>query len=241
LDESFGPQKIYRYGATQAYGNLFQELGVTPQTHLVLATTNYDVSAEVALDALGYRPDWGESMNPLGQPSDRALSVEGILDGLPRHTPVLHLHGRVNWLMTPDGIAKSSGMYQESSPDDMGVPIAMLPQLEKDYQGDAFLASMWATFKTALVRSQRVLILGHSLNDVELMDEIVTAFPEGQGVGITIRMNDDGSARFDSDEHEALVINRLTRANRIPMSFGPEPAYHIPSLADWRNSKRVTS
>ena len=91
LDKYFGPQKIYTGGATQAYGNLFQELGITPQSRMVLATTNYDVSAEVALDALGYRPDWGESMNPLGQPSDRALSVEGILEGLPRHTPVLHL------------------------------------------------------------------------------------------------------------------------------------------------------
>ena len=110
---------------------------------------------------------------------------------------------------------------------------------KKNYQGDAFLASMWATFKTALIQSQRVLILGHSLNDVELVDEITSAFPEGQGVGITVRMDDDGSPRFDSQEHEALVIGRFARANRIPMNFGPAPAYYAPSLAEWRDSKAL--
>jgi hypothetical protein len=236
LDDAFGANKIYPQGATDAYGRLLQALGVTSNTRFVFATTNYDVSAEIALDRLGYRPDWGESASPLGNFPERELRVDGILDGLPRSIPVLHLHGRVNWLLRTDGAAVATGAYQESSPDDQGIPIAMLPHINKDYESDSVLSSLWRSFRQALARSHRVFILGHSLNDAELVAEIVGAFPQGERVGISFRGDTDRPAVFDSPEHEERIAKSFPKAHLVPLEFGPDPVFPGAQIGAWRES-----
>jgi len=50
-----------------------------------------------------------------------------------------------------------------------GVPIAILPSLRKDYQKSLTIETTWAEFRKALRRAKKVLVLGHSLHDVELL------------------------------------------------------------------------
>lgn len=235
LDSSFGRDAISSWACEHAYESLFRALGVTPSSRIVLATTNYDMAGEVALDALGYRPAWGENADPLRASPERPLHVDGILDGMPYVTPVLHLHGRVNWIYRPDGSAVSSGPYLESALDDGSVPISMLPGPDKEYEAIPVIESLWESFRSALRRSKRVFVLGHSLNDPRLVAEIVRAFPFGRGVGLSlVKKGSADSLPFDSDLQAELVRVNLPLAKWFhPFLFQPEPEMPTQALLEW--------
>lgn len=163
LVEQFNYGRVSSILAAQGFRELFGRLQVTQDAPLVWVTTNYDPVAELALYEMGRRPECGEPQQLPGV-AQKPLDVVGILGGLPRQTPVLHLHGKVGWYRDPrDGTA----MYraQVTTHDrQFGVPIVMLPDPEKDPSDDV-LALMWSQFEVALRRAKRVLVLGHSLSD----------------------------------------------------------------------------
>lgn len=134
------------FRATAAYKRLFDLLGLTSRSKLVVATTNYDNLAECCLEQVGRLADTGE-VRPLGAIPPRPFQVGGLLEGMPRYTPVLHLHGAVGWYRGPDGsvFAVSGGKLNESH----GEPVLMLPDPDKDYGVEPVITEIWAQFTTA--------------------------------------------------------------------------------------------
>ena len=129
--------------AQQAYGALFAELAIGASSRFVYATTNYDTIGEEMIAALGRMPDVGDfQASPFS--AERDIRVDRLLDGMPRYSPVLHLHGRVGWFRRPDGrvVSVPGHTYNAST----GVPIVMLPDLEKDYATDSIINTLWGEF-----------------------------------------------------------------------------------------------
>ncbi len=103
LYELFADAAVDLDGAAQAYQGLFHSLGLSgPDTRLVYATTNYDTIGEHAISRSGGFPDWGQPPT-LEQGNQTQLAITGLLSGLSRYVPVLHLHGRVGWFRRTDG------------------------------------------------------------------------------------------------------------------------------------------
>jgi hypothetical protein len=103
LFASFGRERINQVRAGTAYEALLGLLQIERRTPVAVATTNYDVSAEVGLLAAGRRPDWGEPQH--FQDAQPPLVVQRLADGWNAYRdPVLHLHGRVGWYLREDGL-----------------------------------------------------------------------------------------------------------------------------------------
>jgi len=105
-------------------------------------------------------PDWGEVAQMPGVP-ERPVRVSGLLSGMPRFVPVLHLHGRIGWFRR----AEDQRIYSVHSPRYMresGTPIIMLPDPDKAYDSDPVINEIWAQFEQALSRARSVFVLGHS-------------------------------------------------------------------------------
>ena len=116
--------------AQSAYLDLLNALQINSRTRWVYGTTNYDVIGETVLSRLGFRPDWGE-LPPVNSYNERRLDVTHLVEAIPRSVPVLHLHGRVGWYRRAAGEAYASDTKRHH--EDYGVPIVMLPDLEKSY------------------------------------------------------------------------------------------------------------
>jgi hypothetical protein len=88
------------------------------------------------------------------------IRIDGLLDGMPRFVPVLHVHACVGWFRRQGGPAysNSSAAYAEG----FGIPIVMLPDLEKEHETDPVISAIWTEFAKRLGRARRVLVLGHS-------------------------------------------------------------------------------
>src|SRR5207245_728564 len=92
LYDQFNDQKLNWMGAASAYGELFKRLGISKRSKVVYATTNYDSLGEQAFGELDRLPDCGEPKTH-GTKQNR-LTLSDLLEGLPRYTPMLHLHGK---------------------------------------------------------------------------------------------------------------------------------------------------
>jgi len=106
----------------------------------------------------------------------RPVRVSGLLSGMPRFVPVLHLHGRIGWFRR----AEDQRIYSVHSPRYMresGTPIIMLPDPDKAYDSDPVINEIWAQFEQALSRARSVFVLGHSLNDRLLVNALSTSSP----------------------------------------------------------------
>jgi hypothetical protein len=183
--ENFGWERINPDAARAAYEALFNALGVNSGSRLVYATTNYDHIGEAVLDRLGRRPDSGvrERFSEPGVSSARHLDMENLTEVVGRYTPVLHLHGAVGWFDQP---GHGPTVVNTTSYDPTwGVPIVMLPSLEKDYQQSTTIETIWIEFRRALQRAKRVLVLGHSLADVELVSALAEDVHPYHRIGFT--------------------------------------------------------
>jgi SIR2-like domain len=220
----------------QAYGALFRLLGVTPPEHpdarWVYATTNYDLIGELAIHLNGGLPDFGEvTFNP-GSP-ERQLKVDNLLGGMPRHVPVLHLHGRVGWFQR-DGAAYSTQVtkYERAS----GTPIIMLPDLDKVYENVGIISPLWQQFEEALSRARRVFVLGHSLNDRALVRALRANVEPMERVAVTFLQSRPG-AEDTADEAAAAVRARvqseLPGASAVPIRFEAGVSLETDALEDW--------
>jgi hypothetical protein len=155
--------------AAQAYGTLLQQLGIGRTHSMVYATTNYDVVGEYVLERIAGLPDWGE-VRSLLRGGESELRVDRLLDGMPRYIPVLHLHGRIGWYRRGGSHPVSGDATRHRR--DYGPPIVMLPDPDKAYDSDPIVYSLWSQFEEALKRARRVFVLGHSLNDRQLVEAI---------------------------------------------------------------------
>jgi hypothetical protein len=231
LYEQFADATVDLSGAAQAYDGLFRSLGLNEATRMVYATTNYDTIGEHAIRQSGGRPDWGQPPS-LGNEGELRLEIPGIIDGIGRYVPVLHLHGRVGWYRREGRVYAANVVRHDQG---FGTPIVMLPDPDKVYDQDDVIISLWQQFGEALARAKRVLVLGHSLNDsyllralvqnIEPLDRIAVAVLEADG--------DDGRPHESAAPVLAKVSQRLGNAAVIPMRFGTTPDAGRPGITAW--------
>jgi hypothetical protein len=229
LIQEFNYSRLAWQEGTEAYRTLFQTLGTPAFGRLVYATTNFDSLGEMALQQLGAMVDTGEpSRQPVGQAN--GLNIARMLEGLPRTTPVLHLHGKAGWYRK-EGLVEvvDTTRHHESH----GTPVVMLPDPNKTYAGDDVLTLLWAQFEEALRDARRVLVLGHSLNDVQLVKALKEQIPDQRHLAITF-FGDESTV--DNDQLERLKSVFGTDPSYYPIRFGPKLAGRLDLLAQWASS-----
>jgi SIR2-like domain len=212
--EEFNPSRLAGQAAAEAYGELLGYLHV-PTGGIVYATTNYDHLGELALNVLGRHPESGDSIEMRGVRRG-PLDVAHLIDLAPWRSPVLHLHGKVGWYRQKDGQIECRDV--QTHDDSHGVPVLMLPAPEKNYAGNDVLLVLWAQFEEALKDARRVLVLGHSLNDILLAKALKEQIPDQRKLGITLLSN-------EQNEHDRLELERLKKIfgdapKYIPLRFG---------------------
>jgi len=226
LFDLFGRQRINGFAASEAYGKLFEAIGrIHRSATVAFATTNYDVSVELALPELGLEVETGELVRPVS--TDRVLRLDKILDAVgPGTTPLFYLHGRVGWYANEQRglVAMPADLgYQEH----LGAPAILLPDPNKDYSLFSFTEEIWRQFREALAAAHHVLVLGHSLNDSALVKELRQI--EQAKLGVTTYPKQD---RANPDEVER-IRDLLPHCHLIPMDFGPEPQFDSQALRQW--------
>lgn len=230
LFEQFGFPRINRDGAEAAYSALLNVLDIGPEQTLVYATTNYDEIGERALQALGRLPDDGRAPQiGTAQSSECRLVMANLVAGLPRYTPVLHLHGKAGWYRRTDPNLTEAGrgdfaidgtQYSEES----GTPIIMLPDPEKSYDAHDAISTLWGEFLKALGFAKRVLVLGHSLNDKQLV-QALHDHCQGERVAVAVLADESGEMAASTKQIQDKVYSELPSACLVPVRFAPEPFF----------------
>ena len=187
---------------------------------------------------LQWNPDWGEP--PQAQTSEQRLSVDGLIQGLPRYVPVLHLHGRVGWYRRLNGsrtpeYATTTTRHQQG----FGVPIVMLPDPNKAYGSDPVISSLWTQFEEALRRARRVFVLGHSLNDTAIVRALQDNVEPLDRIAVTILGKAKEPDTPDASAIEVMDRIRLQLGNAalIPMRFGSHPNAGQEGIETWLGRK----
>ncbi len=201
--------------AESSYAGLLAEFGiVASESSLAFATTNYDRVGENSLHELGFHPDLGYDYPPRGG-VEYELNSKGLAKVAgPNRTPVLHLHGSVGWFIRDDGTPVANPQWSALNDGyNPGVPIAMLPDVDKDYQEFSVIDDVWKEFVLILQRAKAVFVLGHSCNDVKLCDAIKGNVPSHFVCAAYLPTAENG---------QMVVMDRLglSADQTIPMTFG---------------------
>lgn len=239
LYENFG-EPSYDPGLVQnAFQTLLAHLGITRTSRWVYATTNYDVIADAAIEALGAGVDDGTAQRRFQPSAERSFRVEGLVGRMGRDVPLIHLHGRIGWY-SRTGVGSGTGPYAldhvRAYDPAQGVPLVMLPDPNKDPDnGNVVIGEMWLEFRHALERAKRVLVLGHSLHDDPLVGALSAHAPR-PGLAVALLSAVDNPDDFDADATavEAKLVERLPEAHRILMRFGPQYGPSPPpTMTEW--------
>jgi SIR2-like protein len=205
LFEQFGHSRIDDEKAAEAYGKLLEELG---NPDLIVATTNYDRSVETALLQLGHEVITGFSEETIRTP---ILEPTGLVKNRGSKTPVIHLHGAVGWY-------DSDGTVKDHRPDqpfvsNLGTPVVLYPDPEKDPTHDALVSELWAEFRTALESADSILVVGHSLHDPALVDSLNNVKTGLQKPLVISYLDEEGGRRVERSIRGSIGIE---------LEFGPE-------------------
>lgn len=183
LFELFGPARIDAAAASMAYFDLFRMLELTavaeePPSNLILATTNYDRSVEIAFEHLGIYQSLrtGQDGQKWSTPKLRPAGLGTYQDLRPS---LLYLHGAVGWYQNANDeiscLASDEGFNSVH-----GTPAVLYPDDRKDVVGSA-TSAIWEEFRNAANLADRILVLGHSLHDSALV-ETLNSSPAALGV-----------------------------------------------------------
>jgi hypothetical protein len=230
----FGEPSFDLTRARASYEQLLAQLGISARSaNWVYATTNYDRIGDEALEAAGFRIAWGERQRI--RISETIIDADTLLAGVKTTVPVMHLHGRIGWHRRRaseggNAIAVNAAAYQPG----FGTPIVMLPDPNKVYDSDPVINVIWSQFEEALQRAKRILVLGHSLHDEQIVDAIAR-FADMATVAITVYGHQYDSAQPNWNEDPILGVRAelLPQATIIPIRFGEEGAPSPKLLDDW--------
>lgn len=176
------------------------------------ATTNFDRAIEAAIDIEAARENksWIESRDGFTKniAGRRAVWAPNLLNSVDQDgvIPVLHLHGAVGWYFTEDGTTLQSRASDEPI-DDRLTPALLLPDDTKNVS--AFpdpLRQMWDQFKQQLANCTHVLVLGHSLHDAHLVQELEASQKPIAAVAFSERVNDSYDVEHSSDAKELRKV-----------------------------------
>jgi hypothetical protein len=117
-----------------------------------------------------------------------------------------------------------------------GIPIVMLPDPDKVHDQDDVINSLWQQFAEALARANRVLVLGHSLNDSFLMRTLIKNVLPFDRIAVTVLEDeqDQGQPHQSAGPVIAKISQNLVNAAIVPMRFGSSPDAGIKSLRKWQ-------
>jgi hypothetical protein len=205
LFREFGQGQVDDEKARKAYGLLLDYL---ERPDLILATTNYDGSAEAALVGLGLDIDTGFRRRPSRTP---ILKPQGLVTERRGNIPAIHLHGAVGWYER-DGNVGEYHADLDYNPS-LGSPVVLYPDPDKDPTHDATVNLLWAEFQAAVDEVDSILVVGHSLHDPALVRVLKDA-AGSKPVVITYLNPEDRNA----------VLVTVPGAAAVPMDFGPELA-----------------
>lgn len=217
----FGGHAIDHDRTADAYRQLLERLD-SPAS-LLVATTNFDLTAEIGLRAAGLEVTTGMEADQL-RPQNLAQIFEQA-----GQAAVLHLHGAVGWYRKDPLPACGSGENwtppradrvvpgDTSSYDSrLGDPAVELPDPEKAPHRRWEFEKMWCEFGEALKKASRVIVIGHQLNDIELVDRLGT-FAETRRLIVGVHPADT------RDEGERTRLRELLpEARLVGLTFGPE-------------------
>ena len=218
LYEQFAERRHDPQRALAAYSSLFGTLGIATGTRWVYATTNYDTIGEQVIRDAGFLPDWGQPPT-VGNEGERPIHIPGLLDGVGRYVPVLHLHGRVGWFRRDECVYGADiTKYQRG----FGVPVVMLPDPDKAYDQDDTIIAMWQQFDEALTRAKRVFVLGHSLNDRHLVRALTHNVEPASRIAVTVLSDEMHPDQPDPSTVAVAekISSTLPGAAIIPLRFG---------------------
>jgi hypothetical protein len=234
LFEEFGPDRIDADKAVRAYRRLFEllKMGDPFPIALVCATTNYDRSIEIALDAMGMTPRTGFTSHAFRTP---VLAPEGLgaFDATPA---LLYLHGAVGWYRRDDGSIQAMPADQGFNPTH-GRPAVLYPSPNKDLEISE-TSGLWGEFRRAVQQATHILVLGHALNDKHLVAELASTKAR---IAVTYRVPEPADADMMDIEDFAAKQDRIKKllpgATPIGMHFASEP--NLVAAADavdeWRS------
>jgi hypothetical protein len=228
LYENFGFRSFNGQLAAQAYDHLRGWFSQQP-THLSIATTNYDLSAEEAFRLLGSTVLDGFSGSAYtAQTLDLDDLMNRRLESV-EYVPVLHLHGAVGWYRSSDG----SGSITRHPADQpyyphLGPPALLLPDGRKTISSLVGAERVWDAFQVLLDEASHVLVLGHSLHDKHLV-ELIKGGPR-----VAVAWHLDELTTDDAQRSARDYVNRkLPGAAFIPCSFGPQTMADRGVINDW--------
>jgi hypothetical protein len=209
LYDSFAANLISPDKAQRAYGALLDSLELDDS--LVIATTNYDLAAEIAVGELyNHDPRDGFRKVPYRSPE---LDPEGLVDWAllsDAGVPVLHLHGAVGWYLREDGTIAQELADRQYNPT-LGVPAILPPDPNKDPMNDATVQAIWQEFTKAVQEATHILVLGHSLHD----NPIVQAFKRPDVKAVFART-------YHRDPPASEPDTPFGRAIQLKVEFGPD-------------------
>jgi hypothetical protein len=214
LYEQFGPARFDVEAPGRAYNQLLSDVQEGRPERLICATTNYDRSLELALEAINIVPRTGFAFHPIRVPT---LTTSG-LGTFEAQPSVLYLHGAVGWYRTVSGDVTAYPASDAYRPD-IGRPAVLYPSKNKVVE-ETTVAGIWEEFDNAIAEATHILVLGHGLADDHLVLRLRSAKVP---VAVTVHNNADA----------ARAEMRLPEANIIPMDFGPEPEYDKLTLEVW--------
>ncbi|MET0602384.1 MAG: SIR2 family protein [Baekduia sp.] len=221
--------------ATSAYADLLDRLG---SPRLTIATTNYDPSAEMAIEALGRTPDTGLTSRSGQRP---VLNAEGLIarsradDGI---VGILHLHGAARWY-EHHGVIK--GHYlAEPFDTTLGPPVVIYPDPGKDPAHVGPVQALWRELELALADADGVLVLGHSLRDPALVAKLERLDKQVPLVVSTYGVDDDerrGELIAAPAELQRLTGLFSRACDVIALRFGPVPGDGMLGLDRWQRER----
>ncbi len=208
LYENFNQNVIEISNAKDCYEELLVSLGLYDSENkladkkVVFATTNYDKILEYALEKLDIVVDRGEYFRALD--NSTILSFKDESNIKKGHALVLHLHGSIGWYYwQPDGRPIYHGDSGSYDPN-IGTPIIMLPDPDKSYESKDIINQIWQEFIKILTRARQVLILGHSLNDDRLVEELKNNIDQKNTITVAIPANWPDPRNFGSGKGDII-------------------------------------
>jgi hypothetical protein len=121
------------------------------------------------------------------------------------------------------------------------LPIILLPDLSKDYGSINLIKDLWNEFRSVLRRAKCVLVLGHSLNDFELLMALKEDIDDGRRIAVAWYSKTSERVWNDDDEVQlAFKLGHATSPTIVPINFGtPLQPTTFHALQDWQ--ERVQS
>lgn len=231
LFEEFGPARISNDAAERAYQALFSELVAKTadgEVSVVCATTNYDRSLEIALEAMGR--DVRTGFKPHSYRTQK-LEPRGLGEFEAESVALIYLHGAVGWYKKGRVITSQSA--EEPYTDALGIPAVLYPSLDKDVE-KAETAELWTEFDAAVAEATHIFVLGHGLND----DHLVAALRKAKcPIAVTVYPGDDdgrvGLEDIEGLEQTKTVLRKLPKAHPLGVIFGPKMVLETGPLEHW--------